>query len=139
MILRKIDSAGDYVFGKGAGNFLSNSPATVAQAIETTLRLFQGEYFPDVTAGVPYGSKILGTGTKSSYDLALQSAILGVLGVLQITQWTSTIDPATRKATVNCTVDTVYGQASFTVTQKAFSYNPALLDTTFVLDSSVIY
>jgi phage tail protein X len=138
MIYRKLDANGDYVFGKGAGNFLSNSPATVAQAIQTALRLFQGEYFPNVLAGVPFGSKILGAGTKTSYDLALQSAILGVTGVLQITQWTSSVD-ANRKATVNCVVDTVYGQAQIAITQKAFSYNPGLLDTTFVLDSSVIY
>lgn len=139
MIYRKLDANDDYVFGKGAGNFLSNSPETVAQAIKTALRLFQGEYFPDVTVGVPFGSKILGAGTKTSYDLALQNVILGVTGVLQITQWTSSVDPTTRKAAVSCNIDTVYGQAQVTITQKAFSYNPGLLDTTFVLDSSVIY
>lgn len=139
MIYRKLDANDDYVFGKGPGNFLSNSPETVAQAIKTALRLFQGEYFPDTSAGVPFGSKILGAGTKSSYDLALQSVILNVTGVLQITQWASSVDPTTRKASVSCTVDTVYGQAQLKITQKAFSYSPGLLDTTFVLDSSVIY
>ncbi len=138
MIYRKLTSSGDYVFGKGAGNFLSNSPETVAQAIKTALLLMQGEYFPDVTAGVPYDAKILGARTKGTYDAALQSAILGVQGVTGIASWQSDVDPATRMATVTCTVDTAYGQAALAVSQKAYAYSAGRLDTTFVLNQSIL-
>jgi hypothetical protein len=138
MIYRKLSSSGDYTFGKGAGNFLSNDPATVAQAIQTALSLVQGEWFLDINAGVPYNTKVLGTGTKGTYDAAIQAAILGVQGVLDISSYSSSIDPKTRKASVVCAVDTIYGTASFSVTQKPFNYSPGYLDTTFVLDSSTL-
>jgi len=138
MIYRKLSSSGDFTFGKGAGDFLSNSPETVAQAIRTAIQLVQGEWFIDVTAGVPYHTKVLGAGTKPTYDMALQAAILGVTGVLNITNYLSNVDPSTRKATVQVTVDTIYGSASFTVTQKPFAYTPGLLDTTFVLGTSTL-
>lgn len=138
MIYRKLTASGDYTFGKGAGDFISNSPETVAQAIQTALGLMQGEWFLDTTLGVPYDSRILGMGKKGSYDLAFQEAVIGVPGVLRITEYSSSVDPVTRKATVSCTVDTIYGQASFTATQKPFSYSPGYLDTTFVLDKSIL-
>lgn len=138
MRYRKLTPDGDYTFGKGDGNFLLNSPATVAQAIQTALQLIQGEWFLDITAGVPYNTQVLGTGTKAIYDATIQAAILEVVGVLNIVNYLSRIDPSTRKATVTCTVDTVYGEANFTVTQKPFAYTPSRLDTTFVLNSSTL-
>jgi hypothetical protein len=138
MINRKLTPTGDYTFGKGAGNFLVNSPAAVAQAVQTLFGLVRGEWFLDILAGVPYNTKILGAGTKGTYDAAIQSAILSVQGVLGIASYSSSIDPNTRKATVVCTIDTIYGSAAFTSTQKPFNYAPALLDTTFVLNSSTL-
>lgn len=124
MIYRKLTDTGDYTFGKGAGNFLSNSPATVGQAIQTALQLMQGEWFIDTSAGVPFDTRILGTGTKAMYDIAIQSAILAVQGVVGIVKYLSSIDAATRNVTIACTVDTIYGAAFVSVNLKPFEYSP---------------
>ena len=120
MIYRKLTSSGDYVFGKGPGNFLTDTPETVGQAIQTSLNLIQGEWFLDTTIGVPYNSKILGAGTKQSYDLAIQTAILEVVGVTGIVNYLSDVDPSTRKATISCTVDTVFGTMDIVAPRKIF-------------------
>lgn len=144
MKYRKLTADGDYSFGKGIANFFSNSPEAVAQAIQTALQLVQGEWFLDVNAGVPYQSKVFGMGTKASYDLTIQSTVLNVSGVLRIAKYSSQIDPATRRADVACIVDTVYGSAAFTLTQKPFNYSQTAtvgggrLDTTFILDQSLL-
>jgi hypothetical protein len=104
---------GDYSFGRGSQEFLVNSPATVAQAILTALLLHQGEWFLDLTAGVPYDTQILGFGTTSLYDAAIKNAILGVQGVLSILSYSSSLD-AQRNLKVDVRVDTIYGVTGFT-------------------------
>lgn len=112
MIYRKLDPNGDYTFGQSVGNFYTNTPEAVAQAVKTRLGLIQGEWFLDSSMGTPYNSRILGAGTVSQYDRAIQEVILNTVGVLRITAYSSQVDPNTRFASVNCTIDTVYGQAT---------------------------
>lgn len=111
MIYRKLNANGDYTFGLQAGNFYKNIPEAVAQAVKTRLGLIQGEWFLDITVGTPYNSRILGAGTVSKYDRAIQEVILSTQGVKRITAYGSSVDPSTRSASVNCTIDTIYGQA----------------------------
>jgi len=112
MKYRKLDVNGDYTFGLRDGNFHIDTPEAVAQAVKTRLALIQGEWFLDVTAGTPYNSQILGAGTLSKYDQAIQEVILQTNGVIRLTEYSSGVNPVTRAATVNCTIDTVYGQAN---------------------------
>lgn len=114
MRYRQIDSNNDYTGFSGNTRFLVNSPATVAQAVETVLGLLQGEWFLDSTVGVPYATQVLGTGTQATRDLVIQNAILGTEGVTDINQYSSTFNPTTRSFTVNCTIDTLYGPATIT-------------------------
>lgn len=116
MMYRKLDAAGDYTIGLQAGNFLKNTPEAVGQAVKTRLGLIQGEWFLDTTVGTPYNSQILGAGMVSKYDRAIQEVILGTQGVTGIEAYSSSVDPSTRAATVNCTINTVYGKASVNVT-----------------------
>ena len=114
MIYRKLDATGDYTFGKASGNFFFNSSAAVAQAVLTRLKLFEGEWYLDITAGTPNNSKILGAGRISTYDAAIQEVILGTPGVLQITSYSSGVNPTTRNAQIQATINTVYGVISIT-------------------------
>lgn len=114
MKYRALDQNGDYIFGRGAAQFLVNTPETVAQAVKTRLLLIQGEWFLDLVDGTPYGTKILGEGTMPFYDAAIQRRILDTQGVTEITAYSSHRDPDTRHLTVQCTISTIYGQASFT-------------------------
>lgn len=116
MRYRLLDANGDYTFGQMGSNFAVNSPAAVGQAILTSLKLIQGEWFLDSTAGVPYNKQILGKNTTSTYDYVIQTAILGVQGVQGIATYSSSLDSTTRALSVVCTVDTVYGQTTVSAT-----------------------
>lgn len=113
MIHRKLDDNGDMTFGQGPGNFYKDQPEAVAQAVKTRLGLIQGEWFLDINFGTPYNSRILGAGKVTTYDSAIQEVIRTTPGVTRIVAYSSSVDPDTRAATVSCTIDTVYGQATF--------------------------
>jgi hypothetical protein len=115
MKYRKLTSAGDYTFGRGDGNFIQNTPETVAQAVRTRLNLRQGEWMLDITEGTPYDSSILGAGKITTYDIAIQEVILNTLGVSGIVDYSSGVDPTTREVTITCTIQTVYGQTQVTL------------------------
>ena len=116
MRYRKLTAAGDYSFGQNALDFYANSPQTVAQAVLTRLLLHQGEWFLDLTFGMPWESQVLGYNTKSLYDAAIQNAILGVQGVRSLVSYSSELDIGTRKLTVNATINTIYSQLSIATT-----------------------
>ena len=101
MLYRALDQNGDYLLGQ----FLSNSPATVAQAVLTRLELWRGEWFLDVTDGTPYMQDILGRNTN--YDLEIQNRILSTTGVLEITSYSSSV--VNRALSVQATINTIYG------------------------------
>jgi hypothetical protein len=112
MRYRALSSDGDFSFGRGGNNFLVNTPETVAQAVKTRLGLITGEWFLDVTEGVPYTTDVLGTGTSESYDLAIQDRVLGTEGVTEILGYVSDVNKETRALSVEIVIDTVYGQAT---------------------------
>lgn len=109
MRIRAATASGDYAFGQSQANFLVNSPAAVALLVQYRLELFEGEWFLDVTDGTPYVTEVLGTGTKSLYDLAIQARILSTPGVSEIVNYSSDLNPHNRKLTVNVTINTIYG------------------------------
>lgn len=109
MRYRKLDSNFDYTFGGNAEDFLVNSPETVAQAVLTALLLHQGEWFLDVTVGMPWETQVLGYNTQSLYDRAIKTAILGVQGVQSIVSYSSSLNPVNRMLTVNATIQTIFG------------------------------
>ncbi len=116
MIYRKLSGSGDYVFGLGPGNFYKDSPEAVAQAVLTRLKLFQGEWFLDLTRGTPYESQILGTGKATLYDSAIQAVILETPGVTGLASYSSGVDQVTRALYINCTIDTLYGTTPLVTT-----------------------
>ena len=100
MIYRQLDSNGDYQLGA----FLADSPACVAQAVQTRLNLWAGEWFLDVTDGTPYMQDILGRNTN--YDFEIKARILNTPGVVAITDYTSTV--TNRALSVQCVIQTAY-------------------------------
>jgi len=116
MRYRKLDANGDYTFGHGSADFLVNSSAAVAQAVQTTLLLAQGEWFLDVTVGVPYNSQILGYNTQSLYDSVIKQVISNVQGFVSFSSYSSTLNPRTRVLTVSAVINTQFGIAQVTGT-----------------------
>lgn len=109
MLYRTLDANGDYQLG----SFLSNSPAAVAQAVQTRLLLWRGEWFLDVTDGTPYMQDVLGHGTN--YDLEIQDRILSTPGVTEITSYSSSV--VNRALSVQCTLNTLYGAVTVGIPQ----------------------
>lgn len=108
-----MDINGDHSFGHGRSDFYKDQPEAVAQAVKTRLGLIEGEWFLDITKGTPYNTQILGAGTVGLYDFAIQEVITNTPGVTQIVDYSSSVDSTTRKASVNCILDTLYGQVAF--------------------------
>jgi hypothetical protein len=108
MRYRALGSNGDSTFGSGSSPFLINSPAAVGQAVLTRLWLIQGEWFLDTSAGTPYIGQIVGR-SVATYDYAIKTRILGTQGVESLAEYSSELNQATRKVTVNATINTIYG------------------------------
>lgn len=110
MRYRKLSSTGDYSFGHGQLDFLINSPAAVAQAVETTLKLFQGEWYLNVNDGTPYLEGVVGMHSKAEADATILNVIQSVQGVQNIQNFQSVLDPSTRSyRTISGTLNTIYG------------------------------
>jgi hypothetical protein len=113
MRYRALSPAGDYTFGQGSANFLVNSPAAVEQAILTGLRLFQGEFWLNTAAGVPWVQDVIGKGTQGTYDSAITNQILSTTGVSGITSYSSSLNG--RALTFTATVMTAYSPTPITI------------------------
>jgi hypothetical protein len=120
MRYRRLDANGDYVLGSGS-DFFVNSPDAVGQAVMTRLRLSVGDWFIDTTEGTPWATEVLGKYTAKTYDAIIKSRILGtsLLGVqlvTQITSYSSSYDPTTRKLSISANIDTIYGSTAISTT-----------------------
>jgi hypothetical protein len=113
MKYRKLDENGDYQFG-GAGEFFTDDPAGVAQAIRTRLLLMTQEWFLDSNEGTPYDPDIVGYGTAATRDPAVIDRVLGTPGVRELLQYSSSVDDR-RLFQVSMLVDTIYGQTQVQV------------------------
>lgn len=100
-------SMGDFTLTRGV--------EAIQQAIKIKLQFFQGEWFLDLTAGVPFYQSVL---VKNPSPSVLQSifrkAILEVPGVLAVTSLNIVISRVTRALTVSFTATTDVGELSAT-------------------------
>jgi len=103
-------TGGDMCFGRGFQDFIVDSPVTVAQAILTRLRLWQGEYFLALNIGIPYLQQILGHSPSANIpDSAIHGTIANTPFVRHITDYSSTFSSTARNFTVSCKVETAFG------------------------------
>lgn len=120
MRYRKLSPTGDFVFGNGLRDFYVDEPLAVGQAVQTTLKLFLGEWFLDNTVGVPYPEGVLGKHSQAEADSVVQTATLAVQAiavpgggnvnvVTDISNFTSSINPDTRGYSPKMNIDTVFG------------------------------
>ncbi|MNO26509.1 hypothetical protein D3C76_163630 [compost metagenome] len=113
MRYRKLDADGDMTFGQQQANFWRDVPDAPAQAILTRLKMFAGEWYLDISEGVPYQGGVLGKYTKDSADSILRNVILNTPGVAAILSYESSFEPNTRVFSVHGIVSTIYGEATF--------------------------
>lgn len=107
MSIRAIDKvSGDWTFGQGRGNYLTGE-AEINQDIATALKIFLGEWFADISAGVDWWNLI---GSKNSEGIILQcrTVIAGRAGVTKINSVFATLDRVSRALKISYNVSTVF-------------------------------
>jgi len=91
----------DLSLDSGNNLALIEFPESVAQAIETRLRTFLGEWFLDEELGIPFfGEVLVKTNDKSKIDAIFLNEILKIEDVEKIEQFESEIDRETREYNV---------------------------------------
>lgn len=112
---RKLDNNGDYSFGRGLQNFTYGQYA-VKQAIQTRLKLLQGEWWENTKLGLPLFQKILGQrGTEENLKLAdieIKKIINDTQDVIGIESYDSRFE--NRELLFRAVVNTKYGQIDVT-------------------------
>ena len=115
MKYRRLDAKGDYTFGSGTKNYLTDLEA-VAQAIKTRLFLLFSEWWEDREDGLPLFEEILGTSGASdnleAVDIIVSERIANTKDVVSIVEFSSSFKE--RKYYYECKVDTVYGMLYIT-------------------------
>lgn len=118
MKYRKLDANGDYSFGFGNNNFVTDA-AAVTQAINTKLNMFQGECWKSVAEGLPFFQSIAGqSGTQANIaaiDLIFKGRILEAPETTSVDTYASNYDTQKRKYTATASVVTEYGTVEVSV------------------------
>lgn len=109
MIVRSIDTDGDWLFGKGLNDYKSANSA-VAQDIQTRLYSFLGDCFFDLGAGINWFG-FLGSKNELGLNLAVSAVILNTANVISLTQLSITLTTE-RVCTISYTVQTTYSTTS---------------------------
>lgn len=119
MRYRKLSPTGDYTFGNGELDFLRDTPATVAQAVQTAVLLWLGEWYLNIDNGTPFLQGVFGKHSKEEANLTLQDRILNVQNVTGLENFASVIDPVSRRMSLTATLNTAFGPTPLQVSNYA--------------------
>lgn len=118
MRVRKLTADYDYSFGQSQNDFLVDSPAAVAQIIETSLNLFLGEWYLDQTQGMPWLQGVIGKYSQATADLTVQGYIASITDVTDIENYISSDDQGPRRYSATATVITPFGETDISIEQE---------------------
>lgn len=107
-----VDDDNDIVFENG-DLVLSTGIEAITQQCRIVMQMFQGEWFLNLDAGLPYWDQILG----QKPNIAIQAATIYVRrelmlvdGVVDILKLETTFDKTSRRLTISWQVDTEFGE-----------------------------
>lgn len=109
MKIRKLDTNGDIHFGYGDADFISDSAQTVAQKVVQRLRLWEGEWFLDVTAGTPWKARVLGRKYSKNIVQIIKQRIEETEGVQSVSSLDVSFDGNSRNLKINAHIMTECG------------------------------
>jgi len=102
-----LDGSGDLDLTNGQLSLTPDLQTVIRQKVQITLRAFKGEYFADINLGVPYlendnnSVQLLGDRIpKDIFDTYMREAILGVDGVVSITEYSSEVNNTGESLTI---------------------------------------
>lgn len=117
LLLDRSSGKHDLVFVNGECPTTGDIVDRVIQRLYIRLRTFFGEWWWDVTYGVPWLERILGQKNgKTTADIVIQEQILEEDGVQQILEFSSSYDNANRSYSCSFRVRTEGGQLSPIIT-----------------------
>lgn len=119
MIVRSIDSDGDWNFGKGRNDYLSANDA-IGQNIKTRLQSFLGDCFFAMSAGIDWFN-LLGSKNIIGLQLSIQATILNTTGVTRIVDFSLTLE-TNRRLNLQYTVETIYSRGGLASAIESVSY-----------------
>jgi hypothetical protein len=110
MIYRALTKDGDYSFGASRQNFLQGAEAA-AQAILTRLKLLRGEWWEDLSDGLPLWQEMIGKRQPKEFvDSLVLERIAGTPNVREIVEYESSWDNEFRRYTFTARVNTAFGE-----------------------------
>lgn len=106
---RGIDVDGDWLFGAGIQSYFVDEDA-IAADIKTALRLFLGECFFDLSAGVDWWNLLSSRGPTVEQSIVLQcrQVVAKREGVTRINRVEAILDHSTRRLSVAFNIDTIF-------------------------------
>ncbi len=119
MIVRSIDSDGDWSFGKGRNDYLSANDA-IGQNIKTRLQSFLGDCFFAMSAGIDWFN-LLGSKNIIGLQLSIQATILNTPGVTRIVDFSLSLE-TNRRLNLQYTVETIYSRGGLASAIESVSY-----------------
>jgi|JI8StandDraft_1071087.scaffolds.fasta_scaffold79644_2 hypothetical protein len=119
MIVRSIDSDGDWSFGKGRNDYLSANDA-IGQNIKTRLQSFLGDCFFAMSAGIDWFN-LLGSKNIIGLQLSIQATILNTTGVTRIVDFSLSLE-TNRRLNLQYTVETIYSRGGLASAIESVSY-----------------
>ncbi|SPP31638.1 hypothetical protein ARAF_0780 [Arsenophonus endosymbiont of Aleurodicus floccissimus] len=78
------------------------------------MSLWQGQWFLDREEGTHWLQSVLGKPYLDAYGMTVKQRILDTQGVTMLIDFNVSQNPTTRKLTISATVQTQYGETSFT-------------------------
>ncbi len=107
MIIRNSTASGDFTFGKGLSDYLTNQNA-ILHNVKTRLLQWKGDCFYAVAEGVDYNN-LLDVGTKNLLDSDVKRVTLQSEGVIKINSFEAELDNSERAYSGQETVTTIFG------------------------------
>jgi len=93
---------------------LNDENTAIAQHLRSRLRTFFGEWFLDISVGVPYFEQILIKNPNPvSVDSILKKEILETDGILELLTFDLDLNPTTRELTLTFQARTITGSVDF--------------------------
>lgn len=126
MIVRSLDVNGDWRFGKGRNDYLSNN-AAIVQNVSTRLNSYLGDCFFAQDQGIDWFN-LLGSKNELALEAAVRAVILNTDNVTRLVDVSIVLDENTRQINMRYVIETIYstvnvipnvvGNTSFLLTEQ---------------------
>ena len=107
MIMRAIDSNGDWQFGRGTESYVAGELA-IGENIKTRILSFFNNCFFDMTAGIDWFTYFGIPGQQEQTVLRVRAVILQSYGVVKVNRIILNINANTRQASLTYNISTIY-------------------------------